>query len=174
MSGRKPNIHIDQKTYHETKEHREQREQYTPTYESQEFVPPESLTKEELVIWNKLVKIIRETKGGYVSDADIMVMETFCKSKAEYDRACKEWDKNPTLYILVDMGGFDKDGVPRTTLKENQWYKIKKDFSLIMTKYLDQLGISPLGRAKQGLQSTKSKKDREKEELMALFNRGDD
>lgn len=174
MAGRPPKINIDQKTYHETKEHKEDRENATPIYESQEFVPPESLTEEELVIWNKLVEIIRETKGGYVSDADIMVMETYCKSKAEYDRACREWNKNPTMYVQVNVGGVDKNNMPKTTLKENQWYIIKKDFSMIMTKYLDQLGISPLGRAKQGLQSTKSKKDREKEELMKLFNREDD
>ena len=174
MAGRPPKINIDQETYHETKEHKEDRENATPIYESQEFVPPAGLTQAELDIWNKLVAIIRETKGGYVSDADIMVMETYCKSKAEYDRACKEWNKNPQMYVQVNVGGVDKNDMPKTTIKENQWYKIKKDFSLIMTKYLDQLGISPLGRAKQGLQSSKSKKDREKEKLMNLFNREDD
>ena len=174
MSGRNPKINIDQTVYHGTKEDMEARENATPIYESQEFIPPESLTKDELVIWNKLVEIIRETKGGYVSDADVMVMETYCKSKAEYDRACREWNKNPTMYVQVNVGGVDKNNMPKTTLKENQWYIIKKDFSMIMTKYLDQLGISPMGRAKQGLKSSKSKKDREKEELMKLFNREDD
>ena len=174
MAGRKPNITYNQESYHETKEHKDERERRTPIYEKQEFIPPESMTKEELAIWNKLVEIIRDTKGGYVSDADVMVMETYCKAKAEYDRACKEWNKNPSMYVQVNVGGNDRDGQPKTTIKENQWYKIKKDFSLIMTKYLDQLGISPLGRAKQGLQSSKSKRDREKEELMELFNREDD
>lgn len=171
--GRTPKIKIDQSIYHETKEHKEQREKATPIYEKQEFVAPESLTKEELKIWKHLVDIIRGTQGGYVSDADIMVMETYCKAKAEYDRACKEWNKNPKLYVQVEVGGFDKDNQPKTVIKTNQWYQIKKDFSLIMTKYLDQLGISPLGRAKQGLQSTKSKKDKEMEELKALFDRTD-
>ena len=168
MAGRKPKIIIDQETYHETKEHKEDREAGTPIYESQEFKPPESLTTDELNIWNHLVAIIRDTKGGYVSDADSMVMEVFCKAKAEYDRACKEWDKNPKMNvpIMVDEN--------KTVLKTNQWYIIKRDFSNIMTKYLDQLGISPLGRAKQGLQSTKSKKEKEKEELMDLFNRKED
>lgn len=172
--GRPPKINIDQKIFHETKERREQRENATPIYEGQEFVAPENLDEAELKIWNQLVEIIRETKGGYVSDADIMVMETFCKSKVEYDRACIEWKKNPVMYVQVNIGGRDKNDEPRTAIKVNQWYTIKKDFSLIMTKYLDQLGISPLGRAKQGLQSTKSKKDRDKEELLELFNRRDD
>lgn len=174
MAGRNPKIDIDQEVYHETKEHKEQREKATPIYESQNFIPPDSLTKEELKIWNELVEIFRQTQGGYVSDADIMVMETYCKAKAEYDRACKEWNKNPKMYVQVMIGGFDRDGQPKTALKLNQWYTIKKDFSNIMLRYLDQLGISPLGRAKQGLQSTKSKKEKEQDELRALFNRPDD
>ena len=99
--------------------------------------------------------------------------ESVYKFAMKYDRACKEWNKNPKLYVQVEVGGFDKDNQPKTVIKTNQWYQIKKDFSLIMTKYLDQLGISPLGRAKQGLQSTKSKKDKEMEELKALFDRTD-
>ena len=171
--GRSPKINIDQKVYHETKEHKEQREKATPIYQKQEFIAPESLTKEELKIWNHLVEIIRGTQGGYVSDADTMVMEVYCKAKAEYDRACKEWNKKPIMFVEIQTGCYDKDRNAKTALKVNQWYQIKKDFSLIMTKYLDQLGISPLGRAKQGLQSTKSKKDKEMEELKALFDRTD-
>lgn len=171
--GRPPKINIQQEVYHETKEHKEQRESATPIYEKQEFVPPETLTEAELKVWNHLVEIIRGTQGGYVSDADTMVMEVYCKAKVEYDRACKEWSKKPQMYIEVKTGGFDRNGDAKTSVKINQWYQIKKDFSLIMTKYLDQLGISPLGRAKQGLQSTKSKKDKEMEELRKLFDRED-
>lgn len=173
MAGRNPKIKIDQSIYHETKEAKELREQYTPTYDGQNFIPPETLTKEELKIWNNLVDIIRNTEGGYVNDADIMVMETYCKAKAEYDRACREWNKNPRMYVQENIGGTDRNGEPKTALKVNQWYTIKKDFSLIMTKYLDQLGISPLGRAKQGKQSSKSKKEKEMEELKSLLNRED-
>lgn len=171
--GRPPKLN-NQKTGHYKVEDREANEDNLPMYQSQTFNPPPSLSKEELKIWNDLVEIMRGTTGGYVSDADIMIMETFCKSKAEYDRACKNWDKNPKMYVQVDVGGLDRNGQPKTMLKVNQWYQIKKDFSLVMTKYLDQLGISPLGRAKQGLQATKSKKDKELEELKALFERSDD
>jgi len=174
MAGRKPKIKIDQEVYHETKAHKEAREMGTPIYQKQEFIPPESLNAAELKIWNNLVEIIRGTEGGYVSDADIMVMETYCKAKAEYDRACKEWNKNPTMYVEIKSGGYDKNGDAKTLLKVNQWYQIKKDFSLVMLKYLDQLGISPMGRARQGIQSTKSKKEKAMDELKALFNRPTD
>ena len=171
--GRKAKINIDQSVYHETKEHKEIREKSTPIYEKQDFVAPESLSKDELKIWNHLVEIIKGTHGGYVSDADIMVMEVYCKAKSEYDNACKQWDKNRTMYVEVKTGSYDRNGDAKTALKVNQWYQIKKDFSLIMTKYLDQLGISPLGRAKQGIQATKSRMDKEMEKLKSLFDRND-
>lgn len=173
-AGRNPKILVDQKVYHETKEHKEIRENGTPVFKKQEFIPPESLTDKELKIWNKLVEILRAMEGCYVSDADIMVMETYCKAKAEYDRACKEWNKNPKMYVQIETGGKDRNGEQKTTTRMNQWYVIKKDFSLIMTKYLDQLGISPLGRAKQGIQATKNKRDKELDALKELFNRSDD
>ena len=172
--GRNPKVTINQEVYHETKEHKEARENGTPIYEKQEFVPPDTLTKAELKVWEQLVEIIKGTKGGYVSDADIMVMEVYCKSKVEYDRACKEWTKNPTMYVEIKSGGFDRNGDAKTVVKINQWYQIKKDFSLIMTKYLDQLGISPMGRAKQGLQATKNKKNLALDELKAIFDRPND
>lgn len=172
-AGRPPKLE-NQKTGHYTKDQVEKTEQCLPIYQSQVFTPPESLTTAELKVWNELVEIIRGTIGGYVSDADRMIMEVFCKAKVEYDRACKEWNKNPKMYVQVDSGGKDRDGQPKTVLKVNQWYQIKKEFSLIMTKYLDQLGISPLGRAKQGLQATKSKKAMAVDELKALFDRPED
>lgn len=172
--GRNPKVTINQEVYHETKEHKEARENGTPIYEKQEFDPPKDLTADELKVWQQLVEIIKGTKGGYVSDADIMVMEVYCKSKVEYDRACSEWKKNPTMYVEIKSGGYDKNGDPKTVIKVNQWYQIKKDFSLIMTKYLDQLGISPMGRAKQGLQATKNKKDLALDALKEIINRPSD
>ena len=174
-AGRNPRTHeIDNNISKLSKEEIEITKEMTPICETQEFEPPSSLTKEELKIWNDTVKIIRSVQGSYVSDADVMTLEVFCKAKAEYDRACKEWAKNPDMYVQVLTGGKDRDGDLKSTSKINQWYVIKKDFSMIMLKYLDQLGISPLGRAKQGKQATKSKMAKEKEDFMNLFNRSDD
>lgn len=145
----------------------------TPICESQNFNPPKSLTKKEVVIWKELVVILKSVQGSYISDADVMTMETYCKAKAEYDRACIEWEKNPKMYVQVISGGIDRDGVAKTVIKQNQWYQIKRDFSKIMLKYLDQLGISPLGRARQGKQATKKTMQKNKENLLAIFNRKD-
>ena len=172
--GRPPKLKIDKKVNHKSNDEFRLREEHTPVYKSREFMPPKSLTKDELVIWNDLVKIIRDMDGSFISDADIMTMEVYCKSKAEYDRACKEWEKNPELYVNVGTGNYDKNGEEKTTVRLNSNYVIKKDFSKLMLKYLDQLGISPIGRAKQGLKSAKNELEKRREELKAIFNRSDD
>lgn len=172
MAGRPAKI--SDRNMHCSNEEKNAVEFSTPVCESQEFVAPDTLTKKELKIWEDLVKIIRSVQGSYVSDADIMTMEVYCKAKAEYDNACVEWSKNPQMYIQVMTGGFDRDGEPKSMLKVNPYYTIKKDFSNIMLKYLDQLGISPLGRAKQGVRASKSKIEKDREELMSIFNRSDD
>lgn len=173
-AGRLPKINIDKNIHKKSNEELRLRQEHTPVYRSREFEPPKSLTKDELVIWEDLVKIIKDMDGSFISDADIMTMEIYCKAKAEYDRACKEWEKNPELYIQVESGGYDKNGIPKTTVRLNPAYVVKRDFSRIMLKYVDQLGISPIGRAKQGLKSSKSELDKKREELMNLFNRSDD
>lgn len=172
MAGRPAKI--GDKTGHFTNEEKNATEFSTPICESQEFIAPNTLTAKELKIWDELVKILRSVQGSYVSDADIMTMEVYCKAKAEFDNACVEWAKNPQMYIQVMTGGFDRDGEPKTMLKVNPYYTIKKDFSNTMLKYLDQLGISPLGRARQGVRASKSKIEKDREELMSIFNRSDD
>lgn len=175
MAGRQPRIgNVDNEISKLSNKEIETLEELTPICESQNFIAPKSLTKEERIIWNDLVKILKSVHGSYISDADVMTMEIYCKAKAEYDRAVIEWEKNPKLNVQIEIGGFDSLGEPKTALKINQWYTIKKDFSNIMLKYLDQLGISPLGRAKQGRQATNNKKQEEKEQLLSLFNRKDD
>lgn len=165
---------VDNKIYHKSNKEIQTREEVTPICESQNFEPPKSLSKKELVIWKDLVRILKSVQGSYISDADIMTMEVYCKAKAEYDKACIEWDKNPKYYIQVESGGYDKDGELKTSLKVNPAYQIKKDFSNIMLKYLNELGVTPTGRAKQGIQATKSKMQNDREELLEIFNRSDD
>lgn len=165
---------VDNKTYHKSNKEIETREEKTPICESQNFIPPKSLTKQELVVWEELVKILKSVQGSYISDADVMTMEIYCKAKVEYDNACKRWDKNPTMYVQIATGGIDRDGEPKTALKLNPDYQMKRDFSNIMLKYLHELGISPTGRAKQGIQATKSKMQNDREELLEIFNRSDD
>lgn len=157
-AGRNPNVVHDQKKERRTKKMVEEIDKYTPSYQSQNFVPPDTLTTDELVVWEWLVKIFREMNMCIVSDADTQLMELYCRAKVAADKADAALKKDNRMYILVPLS-IDKEGKPKTTAKLNPNLKIRHDNMLLCLKYFDQLGLSPLARAKVGLRSAKVKED---------------
>lgn len=172
MAGRKPKINIDQEVYHETKEHKEARENSTPIYQSQEFEPPEYLTEKELEVWNWLVKIFRGTYNCMVSDADQDLMVLYCRAKVATDEADAELKKDNRAYVLVDSGMTDKDGQPKMQVKANPNLKKRHDNALLCLKFFDQLGLSPLARARAGVKGANAKQ--EQNVFANLMSRTDD
>lgn len=172
MAGRKPKINIDQEVYHETKEHKQAREESTPIYQSQEFIAPNYLTEKELDVWNWLVKIFRGTYNCMVSDADRDLMVLYCRAKVATDEADAELKKDNRAYVLVDSGMTDKDGQPKMQVKANPNLKKRHDNALLCLKFFDQLGLSPLARARAGVKGANSKQ--EKNLFEELLNRTDD
>jgi P27 family predicted phage terminase small subunit len=167
MAGRRPNVIIEQEVSHKTKAHKEARENSTPIYQSQEFEPPEYLTDKELEVWNWLVKIFRGTYNCMVSDADRDLMVLYCRAKVSTDEADAELKKDNRPYILVDTGMTDSDGQPKMQVKANPNIKKRHDNALLCLKYIDQLGLSPLARARAGVKGANAKKDENPfEELM--------
>lgn len=172
MAGRRPRINIDQKVYHETKEHKQAREESTPIYQSQEFTPPPTLTKKELEVWNWLVKIFRGTVNCMVSDADVQLMELYCRAKVATDEADAELKKDNRAYLVYNTGMFDKNGVEKTQLKANPNIKKRHDNALLCLKYFNELGLSPLARARAGIKGANAKTE---ENIFAeLLNRTDE
>ena len=108
MSGRPPKLQ-NQKTGHYTKEQIKSQEENLPIYQSQEFTPPATLTDKELDVWNWLVKIFRGTVNCMVSDADVQLMELYCRAKVATDEADAELKKDNRAYVLVDSGMTDKE-----------------------------------------------------------------
>ena len=172
MAGRKPKINIDQEVYHETKEHKEARENSTPIYKSQEFTPPPTLTDKELEVWNWLVKVFRGTVNCMVSDCDVQLMELYCRAKVATDEADAELKKDNRAYVLVDSGMTDKYGQPKMQVKANPNLKKRHDNALLCLKFFDQLGLSPLARARAGVKGANAKQ--EKDAFIELLNRTDD
>lgn len=153
-----PKINIDQSVYHETKAHKEARENSTPIYKSQEFIPPSTLSPKELEVWNWLVNVFRNTTNCMVSDADVQLMELYCRAKVATDEADAELKKDNRPYILVALG-VDKNGNAKTTAKLNPNIKKRHDNALLCLKYFDQLGLSPLARARAGLKGANAKQE---------------
>lgn len=171
MAGRPPKLQ-NQKTGAYTKADIEASEKSTPVYESQEFVPPPTLSKEELAVWNWLVKIFRGTVNCMVSDADIQLMELYCRAKVATDNADKELKKDPRAYVLIPSGSYDKDGKEKLVLKANPYLKIRTENAALCIKFFNELGLSPLARARAGVKGANAKK--EKDVFEELLNRSDD
>lgn len=171
MPGRKPNIVHDRLKEGMRKDELKAIEESTPIYQSQEFIPPQTLSAKELEVWNWLVKVFKETVNCMVSDADVQLMELYCRAKVACDEADAELKKDNRAYILVPLG-VDAKGKPKTTAKPNPNIKKRHDNALLCLKFFDQLGLSPLARARVGIKGANAKNE---ENVWAeLMNRGDD
>ena len=162
---------VQNKTGHYTKEQLKAQEDNLPIYQSQEFEPPEYLTDKELEVWNWLVKIFRGTYNCMVSDADRDLMVLYCRAKVSTDEADAELKKDNRPYILVPLG-VDKDGKPKTTAKPNPNLKKRHDNALLCLKYFNELGLSPLARARAGVKGANAKT--EENVFLQFMNRSDD
>ena len=158
MAGRPPKLQ-NQKTGAYTKADLKAQEESLPIYQSQEFIPPETLTPKELEVWNWLVKIFRGTVNCMVSDADVQLMELYCRAKVATDEADAELKKDSRPYILFGTGMYDKENQEKMQLKANPNIKKRHDNALLCLKYFDQLGLSPLARARAGVKGANSKKE---------------
>ena len=162
---------VQDKTGHYTKAQIKAQEDNLPIYQSQEFIPPEYLTEKELEVWNWLVKIFRGTYNCMVSDADRDLMVLYCRAKVSTDEADAELKKDSRPYILVPLG-VDKDGKPKTTAKPNPNLKKRHDNALLCLKYFNELGLSPLARARAGVKGANAKE--EENVFMKFMDRNDD
>ena len=169
--ARLPNVNIDKEKYAKSNKYIKDREENTPVYESQNFIPPETLTDKERVVWDWLVGIFRETVNCRVSDADVHLMELYCRAKVATDEADAELKKDPRAYVIIPLG-VDKDGKPKTTAKPNPNIKKRADNATLCIRLFDQLGLSPIARARAGLKAANAKS--ELDIFKELMNRTDD
>ena len=169
--ARAPLVNIDKEKYAKSNKYIKDREENTPVYESQNFIPPETLTDKERVVWDWLVGIFRETVNCRVSDADVHLMELYCRAKVATDEADAELKKDPRAYVIIPLG-VDRDGKPKTTAKPNPNLKKRLDNANLCIKLFDQLGLSPIARARAGLKAANAKS--ELDIFKELMNRTDD
>ena len=169
---RQPKVNIEQDIYHETKSHKEAREKSTPIYQSQEFIAPDYLTDKEKEVWDWLATIFRGTYNCMVGDADRDLMVLYCRAKVATDEADDALKKDNRPYILYPMGMFDKDGNEKMQLKANPNIKKRHDNALLCLKYIDQLGLSPLARARAGVKGANAKE--EESIFLKFMGRSDD
>ena len=171
MAGRPPKPQA-LKTGAYTKEKKEREEKSTPIYQSQEFIAPDYLTDKEKEVWDWLATIFRGTYNCMVSDADRDLMVLYCRAKVATDEADAALKKDNRPYILYSTGAIDKDGNEKMQLKANPNIKKRHDNALLCLKYIDQLGLSPLARARAGVKGANAKE--EESIFLKFMGRSDD
>ena len=95
----------------------------------------------------------------------------YCRAKVATDEADAALKKDDRPYILVPLG-VDKEGKPKTTAKPNPNIKKRHDNALLCLKYIDQLGLSPLARARAGVKGANAKE--EESIFLKFMGRSDD
>lgn len=160
MPGRKPKVVHDRIKEGMSKQQLKDIEDATPIYESQNFVPPKDLTARERKIWDWLVDVFHKTVNCRVSDADVQLMQLYCRAKAAADEADEALKKDPSPYVIFKTGMYDKDGQEKTQLKANPNIKKRHDNMLLCYKYFGELGLSPVARAKAGRQAANAKEEK--------------
>lgn len=156
--SRTPRVNLDKTVQNRSNKELMQREENTPVYASQKFIPPKTLNAAEKKVWKWLGEIFRATVNCRVSDADVHLMALYCQAKVAYEEARERYDANPEYWVKVE-NGTDQYGQPKYLVKVNSDYAIMKDKSAAMIKLFDQLGLSPLARARAGLSAANAQKD---------------
>ncbi len=169
MAGRLPTT-APNKNLNRSNAELETRNEQTPIYQKQEFKPPRGLTKEERKVWKWLSGIFRETINCRVSDADVHLMTIYCRAKVAFDEADAALKEDSRPFIAFECGE-DKDGETKYQLKPNPNIKKRADNAALCIKLFDQLGLSPVARARMGLGAANAKKG--DDALRKLMNRTD-
>jgi len=163
----------DRSKFKKGKKYEEDIKDNTPIYMKQDFEPPKTLNKPELIVWDYMTNIFKNTLNSPVSDADRDLIQIYCRAKVATDRADRTMK---TLkykdYIQVRTGNKDKDDIPLYQLKPNPAAKAKKENAELCIKILTQLGLTPIARAKIGLQH--ANKHTGVDALKDIMNRKDD
>lgn len=114
--------------------------------------------------------VFKETINCRASDADVHLMEIYCRAKVAMDEADAALKEDPQPYIPYECGT-DKDGNPKYQLKANPNIKKRNENAALCIRLFDQLGLSPLARARAGLSAANAKN--KNDTLMKLMNRSD-
>jgi len=158
--------------HHGSNEEKENREQYTPSYNTCELKCPEFLSEAEKAEWEVFTAMIKEIKGHAVTDADIHIIIMAVKCWCNYLKYDKSISIKPDQYLLLPKPNKDGDTV-YAHVKNPDYYQRKVELQNHID-CLTKLGIDPVGRAKVGLARLSYDKSEQDSAFMGLLNRKGD
>lgn len=148
-TGRKPKLSlVVGERPHRSKKEIQARAANQPTGCDAVFEPPEELSPVALKEWNRYIALLTQLECEVLNDLDLSMLAALCEVTAIFKGAQREYQKIP-LY------GRDKETNQRI---ENPYLKIMHKAGEAMARYSEQLGLTPVGRARLGLARAKEEK----------------
>ncbi len=170
MKGRKPKSELSP-THHYTKKELEAQKR---TRESHKSVPDglscpkvllDPIAKDE---WKRLMPLYRKLGIDVLNDLDVPTLIAYCMAWAVYRRAMEEYSDDPRSSIEI----YNDDG-DIVKVQQNPILKTMREQGLLIAKYAEQLGLSPLGRIRLG-RTTEKKKEKKPVGFDALYDDDDE
>lgn len=158
MTGRKPTPISVANNLHRSNDEKEERLDNEPKGCSSELKPPTSLSKMARKEWNRLIKLYKELDTPILNDLDLGLLVAYCEARAIYTAAEEQLKLNSDLVVFTDKG-----------IAENPYIKIMERQGQLISKYGEQLALSPVGRARFGM--AKTKKEVEEDPMTAVLSR---
>ncbi len=103
--------------------------------------PPEYLTKYAKEEWERLIRLYQEMEINILSDLDQQALIIYCEATAIYRKAHSVWAKAQSVVSSNEDAQKIIDKTFRTMQTQSQ----------IISKYSEQLALTPVGRARMGV-----------------------
>lgn len=141
---------IDNKTYKKSsKELEDRKESWDKLKTTRILRVPTHLTPEAKKEWRRLMKLYDQMEVNILSDLDRQALIMYCESTAIYKKAQETWAK------LQQVVSSNKDG--QRMLDDT--FRIMERQSKLITSLADQLCLTPVGRARMGMNATAKKEE---------------
>lgn len=153
MAGRKPTPArmIDPKKHKKSKKEIEKRIQAEDKLKTKANLrAPSYLTETAKKEWRRIMKLYREMDAEILSDLDKNALSVYCEAYAMWREAHNVWAKHQKVVSVDKEAQRIIDSTKRTMKEQAQ----------IMSKYQDQLCLTPVGRAKMGMQREEKKESK--------------
>lgn len=119
---------------------------------------PKHLTVEAKKEWRRVMKLYNLMEADILSDLDQQALIMYCEATAIYKKAQEQWAKINQVATPNPDGQKLIDNIFRTMERQSK----------IISSLSEQLCLTPVGRARMGMNPTKPEED---DPLMKLLNR---
>lgn len=163
-TGRKPvpPALIDNKSHKKNhQEIQERKESWEKLKTSTILKVPRHLTPEAKKEWRRVMKLYNLMEADILSDLDQQALIMYCEATAIYKKAQEQWAKLQQVATPNPDGQKLIDSILRTMERQSK----------IISSLSEQLCLTPVGRARMGMNPTKTE---EEDPLVKLLKRKDE